>query len=191
MASDDSAPTFLDDEAEQRARRSLGLGVSGGTRGAQPRRRFVRDGEVPVVVLHPRSEAETRQAAALAELTAQLNAEREARARVEQALRDSQAVVRSLQTRLAHTEMAHAAPPPALLTPASLPTAPAIPPAVAAETAARPAKAPATGTMEPAPRAKRGRPRKAASAAAKPASEAKPVKWWTGNYRARDEIDAD
>ena len=187
MASDDSAPTFLDDEAEQRARRSLGLGVSGGTRGAQPRRRFVRDGEVPVVVLHPRSEAETRQAAALAELTAQLNAEREARTRVEQALRDSQAVVRSLQTRLAHTEMAHAAPPPTLLTPASMPTAPAIPPAVAAETAARPAK----GSTEPAPRAKRGRPRKAASAAAKPASEAKPVKWWTGNYRARDEIDAD
>lgn len=73
--------------------------------GGQPRRRFVRDGEVPVVVLHPRSESDTRHATALSDITRQRDLERAARIRAEQALQDAQATIQGLQTRLAHAEL--------------------------------------------------------------------------------------
>jgi hypothetical protein len=118
-----------DEVTEARIRRSLGLmassppqttytntsnqshghsGGGGGNTGAVPRRRFVRDGEVPVVILHPKSEAENRHATALTDMTRQRDTERTARQRAEQALHEAQALIQTLRTRIAHTEIAHA-----------------------------------------------------------------------------------
>lgn len=77
-----------------------------GQNGGMPRRRFVRDGEVPVVVLHPKSEADSRHAATIADLTRQRDSERAARLRAEQSLQDALATIQSLQTRLAHADLA-------------------------------------------------------------------------------------
>ena len=74
--------------------------------GGMPRRRFVRDGEVPVVVLHPKSEADSRHAATIVDLTRQRDSERAARLRAEQSLQDALATIQSLQTRLAHADLA-------------------------------------------------------------------------------------
>lgn len=77
-----------------------------GQAGGMPRRRFVRDGEVPVVVLHPKSEADSRHAATIADLTRQRDSERAARLRAEQSLHEALATIQTLQTRLAHADIA-------------------------------------------------------------------------------------
>jgi hypothetical protein len=197
-----------DEVTEARIRRSLGLmssptpannhsntssqthGSGGGNLGgAIQRRRFVRDGEVPVTILHPKSEAENRHAAALADMTRQRDAERAARLRAEQALHDAQVMIQTLQTRIAHAEIAKSeiaqaetvfaevarpepAPAPA---PAAIPVptlaAPEVEPEVLPVTSAQPVEA------QSAP------PRQARSRRAKPpvaaeSEEPTPVKWW-------------
>jgi len=114
-------------------RRALGLGDAAGQR-IEPqertplaarqaerfspdrhKRRFVRDGEVPVVVVRRDSgndQGANRAAAGVlptnrVELAeAGLRAEREARERAERALSEAQAVIRDLQTKLGHTGLA-------------------------------------------------------------------------------------
>jgi hypothetical protein len=133
---DDSAardiPTLQTTEAQMR--RALGLGDSAGQR-SEPqerpplaarqgerhspdrhKRRFVRDGEVPVVVVRrdqggdlggnraasvgapPTNRVEQAEAA--------LRAERDARERAERALSEAQGVIRDLQTKLGHAGLA-------------------------------------------------------------------------------------
>jgi hypothetical protein len=165
LAKETYDPASPDHEAEARMRRSLGIGskpTSGG-RGPQPRSRFVRDGDVPVVVLHPKSESETRHAAALAELTGQLAREREAHTRTEQALRDARSTIQTLQTRLAHAEIALAERVPAAGPPPSEP---------------QPAPADAEIPI-------RAVKKRAKRPAVPRSSEPKPIKWWTAAFKAK------
>ncbi len=117
-----------DEVTEARIRRSLGLMTSptqqpnysatnnpahgsthgNGSGGPIQRRRFVRDGEVPVVILHPKSEAENRTVTALADMTRLRDSERAARLRAEQSLNEAQAMIQTLRTRIAHAEIAQA-----------------------------------------------------------------------------------
>lgn len=93
------------DEAEAQMRQALG------TRTSQPSqnkpasrtpRRFVRDGEVETVIINARG-APPGQSKAAEEA---LKAERLARGQIEHELRDARVLIRSLQTQLAHSEMA-------------------------------------------------------------------------------------
>jgi hypothetical protein len=165
-------------------------------------RRFVRDGEVPVVMLN----GNTREPSAalspppgrMAEADAALKAERLAHERAEHALREAQASVERLETKLVHAEMAHGE-------------------ALAAERRAREAAEEALGDVaatrqmlearvaelerllaEAAAKPARGRPTKppadAAPANAKSRRNAsnpadagqEPVKWWLPTYRAKN-----
>ena len=114
-------------------RRALGLGDAAGQRIEPPeraplatrqadrfspdrhKRRFVRDGEVPVVVVRRdtgNDQGATRAAAGVVptnrveQAEAALRAEREARERAERALSEAQALIRDLQTKLGHTGLA-------------------------------------------------------------------------------------
>ena len=178
-------------------RQALGLRDDGGSARPMQRRepdtrgrRFVKDGEVPVVML---SAAKDTGAAAqpsaqnrVATAEAALRAERVAHERTEQALKDALSAVERLETKLAHAELAHGE-------------------ALAGErasresaererdeaTAARAAlEARLAELSAPPPRA-RGR---ATGAGIKPASrktatvperEPQPVKWWLPSYRAK------
>jgi len=158
-------------------------------------RRFVRDGEVPVVVLNPARDAAATGPATphsrIAAAEAALKAERLAHQQTEQALKDAQAAVGRLETKLAHAEMAHGE-------------------ALAAERAsresaerardealaARAALEARVAELTPVERPRRGR-KPAAAPATKPAAkprrktaeanqrEPKPVKWWLPSYRAK------
>jgi hypothetical protein len=90
------------------------LGLHGGpptrttTSGSQPqRRRFVRDGEVPVTVIRrehqPDREAGTNQLDAARQA---VQSEAGVRERAERSLNDAQTTIRDLQTKLAHERMA-------------------------------------------------------------------------------------
>ena len=70
------------------------------------RRRFVQDGEVPVVVITPRHPRAEQERAAVTELEHALAAERDARQAAEKALQRAEATIRQLQTHLAHAEIA-------------------------------------------------------------------------------------
>lgn len=117
-----------DDVIEARVRRSLGLTATLSPNHTHPnagpktdapthgaphgsgsnglfRRRFVRDGEVPVVILRPKSETENRHTATIADLSQQCDTERAARLRAEQALHDARAKIQTLETRLAHADI--------------------------------------------------------------------------------------
>lgn len=175
-------------------RRSLGLGgispVQSQQRRFEPARtrpRFVQDGEVPVVVLNRSRVADAAPNERAVEVQAALVKEQSARVTAERSLADALATVRSLQTKLAHAEMAHDE-------------------ALAAERRAR-ERAEATlhemvAAREPAerrlgktlpaeafeastPRAriKRPTPSKPRTAAAK-TREPQPVKWWLPSYKA-------
>lgn len=195
-----------DEVTEARIRRSLGLmssptpannhsntssqthGSGGGNLGgAIQRRRFVRDGEVPVTILHPKSDAENRHAAALADMTRQRDTERAARLRAEQSLHDAQVMIQTLQTRIAHAEIAKSeiaqaetafaevarpepTPAPAAI---SVPTlaAPEVEPEVLPVTNAQPVEA------HPAP-PRQTRSRRAKPPVAAESEEPTPVKWW-------------
>jgi hypothetical protein len=147
------------------------------------RRRFVQDGEVPVVVVNPRQpRLEQDDRGAVQSLQRQLVAERDARMNVERALQRSEDLVRQLQTRLAHAEIAvreAAAPPPVL------------PEAVATdEVAAETAPLPADWPEKP----RRGRKPKSLMATDIPAEAEldsasiavesdESVEWWKPNWR--------
>lgn len=99
-------------------RQALGLRDDGGTpRPVQRRepevrgRRFVRDGEVPVVVLNaskdPGASAHPSAQNRVAAVEAALRAERAAHERTEQALKEALAAAERLETKLAHAGLAH------------------------------------------------------------------------------------
>jgi hypothetical protein len=107
-------------------RRALGLGAASADRPApfartpenhssdRPKRRFVSDGEVPVVVVQGRREFGNRTTAPaitspvnrLDAAQAALGAEREAREAADRSLAEAQAVIRELQTKLGHASLA-------------------------------------------------------------------------------------
>jgi len=103
---------------EDRMRHALGLAnASSATRfssaPSQPHRprRFVRDGEIPVVLLNAgrdRSAEISTMANQLAAAEDALRTERAARATAERALADAIATIQRLRTQLAHAEMSHA-----------------------------------------------------------------------------------
>ena len=149
---------------------------------ARARHRFVRDGEVPVVVVNGHGTSEAAPNGQAAGMQAKLLAERQARADAERALAEAQVTVRSLQAKLAHAELAHAE-------------------ARAAERRAREAAETALqqvlATREPAERYPRAatpareidapttEPASAKAKTAKPAREPQPVKWWVPGYKAK------
>jgi hypothetical protein len=108
---------FPSDDARLRAtetqmRHALGLHGGAPTRssagGSQPqRRRFVRDGEVPVTIIHgghhPDGEAGTNQLDAARQA---VRCEAAARERAQRLLEEAQATIRDLQTKLGHERLA-------------------------------------------------------------------------------------
>ena len=162
-----------DDDTESRMRLALGLRGAAGHAGHAPQQRadqararhkFVQDGGVPVVMLNRGSEQEALNAARarVAELDHQLEAERSAHAQTRRGLSEAQASIQSLQTRLAHAELAHRD---------------ALAAATRALEAAQ-AKVPAP-VAEPRSRA----PRK--PAIDRTPREQSPVRWWTPSYRSK------
>src|ERR1700692_2628066 len=121
-----SSPATPDrDSDELEMRRALGLGAASADRPAafartpenhssdRPKRRFVSDGEVPVVVVQGRREFGNRTTAPaitspvnrLDAAQAALAAEREAREAAERSLSEAQAMIRELQTKLGHAAL--------------------------------------------------------------------------------------
>lgn len=103
---------------EDRIRHALGLAEassathfsSAPSRPHRPRR-FVRDGELPVVLLNAgrdRSTETSTIAKQLADAEAVIRNEQAARATAERALADALATIQRLRTQLAHAEMSHA-----------------------------------------------------------------------------------
>lgn len=118
---DDTTPLSPNDtqSTESRMRRALGLQGSGSGRQAppqqradqaRPRHRFVQDGGVPVVVLNSRGDTDPTAPlkARIAELEAAIEGERAHHAATKRAVQEGQATIQALQTRLAHTDLAHA-----------------------------------------------------------------------------------
>jgi hypothetical protein len=110
------APNAAPDE-EDRMRQALGLRGDQSNERPTPRReplrgphRFVKDGEVPVVVLSPSREhgpdgpAPVNRVAAA---EAALRSERVAREWAERTLRETQTTLQHVQTKLAHADLAH------------------------------------------------------------------------------------
>jgi hypothetical protein len=168
---------------EMRVRRALGLDATPG-RAPHPqsdpsrsRRRFVQDGEVPVVVVHSdrRPDGAAQAGSRVAELEAALEAERTARAAVSRALDEARGTVQSLQTRLTHAEIAFAE-------------------ALATEQAARAAAeatAQTAATVVQAARKPKAELMAKASISRKPTKPAKVkqprgrlVKWWAPDFQA-------
>ena len=179
---------------EQKMRRALGLQSKGATptvqqrpEQARARHRFVQDGGVPVTVVNHRTDDSGVLKERVAELQAQLEGERAAHGATRRKLDEAQAACQTLQTRLAHNDLAHAE---ALQTerhariaaqdalaavpPLRRPGRPRVHPLPPAPD---PVLDDAGQPMESAP-ARRGRP---------PGStqrEPKPVRWWTPSFRA-------
>jgi hypothetical protein len=114
--------SLSDDErlraAEARMRRALGLNNTTSQTQAMPppatptastshpqRRRFVRDGEVPVTVIH-RDQGDASGANALEAARQGLREQVAAREHAEHLLQEAQATIRDLQTKLAHERLA-------------------------------------------------------------------------------------
>jgi hypothetical protein len=105
-------PALDNDEAHMR--RALGLSGSRSQQTAQQlpeqarqRHRFVRDGEVQVAVINRSADSSGPHGSRSAIAEAALQAERSAHAATRRLLEEAQASVQSLQTRLAHAELAH------------------------------------------------------------------------------------
>ncbi len=210
-----TGPNNLANE-EARMRQALGLrnGPSSGgpvlqrREGEQRGRRFVKDGEVPVVVVNSGSRDAGDGSAPvnrIAAAEATVRAERGAREHAERALAEAQATVQHLRTQIAHSEMAHREALSAERTAREAAEqalreaneALAAAEARTAELAAtqrirrprpeivaaseRPADEPAD-LSEPTPRARVGRPRKVVAAVAE--DEQEPVQWWLPSFRA-------
>lgn len=192
---------------ETRMRHALGLRDDGAYRRPAQRRehdargrRFVKDGEVPVVVLNGSREAPApapTPANRVAEAEEALRAERLAHERAEQSLREAQAGVERLETKLVHAEMAHGE---ALATERQAREAAET--ALSAAVAARQALEARAAELEarlvevearPAPGRKRASAADASGrAVAKPkgepageVTEQEPVKWWLPSYRVK------
>jgi len=151
---------------EARMRQALGLSESGADGPAQQRReqdrrrRFTREGEVPVVVLgNHAADAPPVNRVEMAEVA--LKAERGAREQAERLLREAQASLHALQTRLAHAELAHRE-------------------ELAAERQARELAERALQDAKPA--AVRAKPKRLGRP---PTREPQPVKWWLPSRKKR------
>jgi hypothetical protein len=187
---------------EMRVRRALGLdagtprATQHHTDTARPRRRFVQDGEVPVVVVHSerKSDGFAPLGSRVAELETALEAERTTRAAVTRSLEEARLTVQSLQTRLTHAELAFAEAI-AAEQQARAEAERALQQIVARSPAVVPVKAdpvdtPPTGKpMATAPEARKAK----AGRKAKPATKAKQarsklVKWWAPEFRARKPV---
>jgi hypothetical protein len=100
--------------ARQAPSHGLGHGTGHGLASEPRKRRFVQDGEVPVVLVNGASHgaapgaAESGDAAqsSRSDALAALQQERTARERSDRALREAQAVIHDLRTKLGHSEMA-------------------------------------------------------------------------------------
>lgn len=160
-------------------------------------RRFVKDGEVPVVVLSGSRDAAAAGPAPVNRVQAAegaLRTERLAREHAEQALREAQANAQRLQTQLAHAEMAHRE---ALAAEQQVREAAehALAEATAAREAleARIAELTAPRTRTPRTRTEQSETggeapaRKPRRTAANPATkrEPQPVKWWLPSFKAK------
>ena len=172
------AQTPDDDTTETRMRAALGLRGPGGPAPqqradqARARHKFVQDGGVPVVVLnrHNDQDALSTAKARISELAAQLEHERTAHATTRRTLQEAQATIQGLQTRIAHTDLAHRD-------------------ALAA--AARALEAAQLQAQQDTPAAEATPLRRTRKPAiervkVKPVErEQKPVRWWTPSYRAK------
>jgi hypothetical protein len=185
-------------------RQALGLrGDQSSERPAQRReqerrtRRFVKDGEVPVVVLSPSREHGLDGPAPvnrIAAAEAALRSERAARERAERTLRETQATLQHIQTKLAHADLAHSE---ALAVErrgreqaeAALAEAIVVREALEARLADLTAAPPPPPEPAPEEPPKPSRPagikprRKAAASAIE--REPQPVKWWLPSYKAK------
>lgn len=163
-------------------RRALGLGrpaqgaaakprsATGQQTPDRPKRRFVQDGEVPVTLVHalpdrraglsPSPASQSPPAPGVAELEAALAAERAARERAERSLREAQATIHALQTRLGHAELARVEALETAKADSAVPDAPPAAEAGPSKTRSAPAAKVARRRSAPKPR------------------EPKPVKWW-------------
>ena len=148
---------------------------------ARARHRFVRDGEVPVVVVNGHGAPEAAPNGQAAGMQAKLLAERQARAEAERALAEAQATVRSLQAKLAHAELAHAE---ALAAERRVREAAETAPRDATATRGAAGRRPRGAAPVPAADAPTAEPTPKRTRAAKPAREPKPVKWWLPSYKA-------
>lgn len=179
------APNTLSNE-EARMRQALGL-HEGAPNPRPPQRReqdhggrrFVKDGEVPVVMLSASRDRGGDVAAPVnrvAAAEAALKTERAARERAERSLQEALAAVQHLQTQLAHAELAHKE---ALA--AERHGREAAEQVLAAANAAREATAPRS--TETTARASPGKPRRKTGGPVQ--REPQPVKWWLPSYRAK------
>ncbi len=181
------------DDAEARMRRALhidgpGAGNAAPEHGhrARPARHYAQDGDVPVVRLPARKDHSTA-AVALAKAEEALQEERAAREKVEAALKQAQATIQTLQTKIAHAELAHTE---ELATQRQILEA-----ALAAKTEAPPARpertrhAPAVqiqaAQTQELPDAAHAVEHAPAPKAADPAEEPEPVEWWVSGWRER------
>ena len=181
-------------------RQALGLRSDRSNEQPTPRReplrgphRFVRDGEVPVEVLSPSREQGPGGPAPvnrIAAAEAALRSERVVRERAERSLRETQATLQQIQTKLAHADLAHGE---ALAAErrgreqAEAALAEAIGAREALElrlaemTVAQPEEGPTEPAQPSQPALVKPR-RKAANAAGR---EPQPVKWWLPSYKAK------
>ncbi|GAC1484625.1 MAG: hypothetical protein NVS2B11_10320 [Acetobacteraceae bacterium] len=184
-------PLSLEPQADEASiRRALGLGGATTTHQQRPeqarqRHRFVADGAVPVVMLNRTDSEASSLKEKLGALDVQLETERAAHASTRRALQEAQAACQALQTRLAHTQIAHGE---AL---ASEREARRLADEALAEARANLAAAAASAAPLAAMQAKPAKPKReyrasAATRELKPATrEPKPVRWWTTSYRAK------
>jgi len=159
-------------------------------------RRFVKDGEIPVVLLNTgrdRGSQPSPNTRPLAETEAALRAEQAARATAERALADALATIQRLRTQLAHTEIAHAetlqaerkkceALNQALLEAADTRERLQEQLAHHAATSASQPEALRATTAQPIPAAQQNKSRKRHAGAGR---EPEPVKWWLPSYKAQ------
>lgn len=200
-----STETSEDDDTEARVRRALGLNSMPPATGRRhetaqpsarqnidrPKSRFVRDGDVPVVVLHGRRDNELHTSepkpglSSLAtnrrdEADIILKAERKARDAVERRLIEALATIQDLQTKLGHVALSRDE----ALAEARRATCERDAAALALETERSARKKPEPAPAEPTPAAipkaviaRQPKPKAPARAKTKtPVS--KPVKWW-------------
>ncbi len=181
-------------------RRALRVGEptgGGGSGGGQeqsggrgrPARHYAQDGDVPVVRLPPRKDH--AGVAALAKAEEALQEERAAREKVEMALRQAQATIQTLQTKIAHAEIAHAEELTAQRTAAELAHAEDL---AAQRQAAEAAHAEELAALRraseaaAAPKKEERHVRVAEAQTPKPVAEPaepEPVEWWVAGWRER------
>lgn len=192
LLSTKSAASSSDDETESRMRLALGLRGPAGAAGHAPQQRadqararhkFVQDGGVPVVMLNRGGDQDAASAARarIGEIEHQLDAERAQHGATRRQLSEAQSTIQSLQTRLAHAELAHHD----ALAAASraLDAAQANAAQVQAEQALAIKVEPAKAAAPRATAYQSRQPRK--PAIDRTLKEEKPVRWWTPSYKAK------